>query len=620
MNRYSKKEITSLELVSQLRSRRMSTNLTHEGNCSVDCSDDLYVNLYDVPNLEEIASYEVARGIYCSGLEKFHLDNAQDSSRQYRSVQLMKDLHVPRCIKETLQNDLQEVDRSIKRWAEHFLFYMEFPKKFSKYHYEIPCIDPNWLVWSTNREINCIKTAKNMLQVDCLTNVHKFIIMSAYCMEDEMNKFSLHSLPAEFYANVTRSNGWVFFYWICYLRNELCVVTGIRAMAENFNIRDRFINEYFWSFLDDGKQVAVAIKWILLAYQSEEKQKYGRYYVTCTNALFGQIISKMTYNQRQHLFASDMGIFFSLVCSNSPRHVLCIWRRSKNDVTVRTFSMIIGELLFRSKHNPALMSSLTEIWDTASNYQRNFLIHCRSQVCSCIDFCLRNPNLLEFVSKLLHNFSSNRRKRLIFKAAESPRFHECSSESFNFLVNSFLPRFEDQLALKKIVMQSHYFKEYLHRSFIHDQEYEKFIKKIKFYCSYDTRAVQVFVKEFLQNELTEHSSEIDLICNFNRWNKFSEFIDEIFENDFTSGLEVKRKFVVKMMVPSVVQNLGRLDRFHDCGKVIEMVFVGEELKKVKRSFSFFCCVKLIIFKVGIGVPIAISQFLTYGLRKSAKIR
>ncbi|XP_065215979.1 uncharacterized protein LOC135842441 [Planococcus citri] len=590
----------------------MSNNQTHEGDRIVDGSDDPYVYLYSVPNLKELASHEVARGIWCSGLDKFQHDNEQDGYHQERSVQLIEDLNIPRCIKDMVRNDLREVSRSIEHWAEDILFYMEFPKKFSKYHYDIPSIDPNWLVWSTNGEIDCRKTAKNMLQVDCLTNVHKFIIMSVYCMEDEMKNFSLDSLQAEFYADVDSSNGWVFFYWIRYLRNEPCEELEYRTIAENFNIRDRFIYEYFWSLLDDDDQVAVANDLIRLAYQSEEKQKYGRYYATCTRVLFGQIISKMTSNQRLHLFEANMGIYFSLVCSNSPRQVLRIWRHSKNHVTVTEFSTIIGELLFRSKHNPALMSSLAKIWDSASTSHRKYLIRRQSRVCSYIDFCLRSPNLLEFVSKLLHNFSSNGRKRLIFKVAESPRFHECGPESFNYLVNSFLPHFEDQLALKEFVMQSHHFKEYLYRLLIRDQEYEKFIGKIKFYCSYDASAVQVFKEEFLKKELTAHSCDIGLITNFNKWYKFSEFIDGTFENDLISGLEVKKKFLSKMAAafrnqfPNYFE--AHYERLDDYGKVVEMVCVYDELKKVKRSFSYFCCVKIMISKVILCGTRAIARF------------
>ncbi|XP_065219465.1 uncharacterized protein LOC135844977 [Planococcus citri] len=587
----------------------MSVNQTLKRSRIVDSSNDPYVYLYNVPYLEEIVAYEVARRMWCSGLETFQLDNAQDSSRLDRSVQLIKNLNIPICIKDVLQNYLREVVRSIKRWAKHFLFYMKFPKTFSKYHYDIPSIDPNWLVWSMNGEIDCLKTAKNMLQVDCLTNVHKFIIMSAYCMEDEMNKFSLDSLPADFYANVHRYNGWVFHYWICYLRNEPGEeLHRYRAMAENFNIRDRFINEYFWSLLDTDDQVAVAIHLISLAYRSKEKQKYDRYYATCTRLFFGQIIAKMTRYQRQRLVEANMGIYFSLVYSNSSRHLLPIWRRSKNDVTERKFSIIIGELLFRSKHNPVLISSLTEIWDTASDSQRNYLIHDQLvQLCSYIDFCLRSgPNLLEFVRKLLHHFPSNERKGLIFKVAERPRFHECSSESFNYLVNSFLPNFEDQLALKEFVMQSGHFKEYLYRLLIRDQEYEKFIEKITFFCSDDASAVQVFKEKLLKEIVIPHSSDVSLLTNISKWKKFSEFIDETFENDLTSRLVVKKGFISEIIWASV-KNLKifeprRHDELVDYVKVLEMVFVDEELKKVEPSCSSLCSV------MGMKVTILIMEY------------
>ncbi|XP_065215976.1 uncharacterized protein LOC135842440 isoform X2 [Planococcus citri] len=586
----------------------MSSKQPHEENRIVDGSNDPYVYFHTVPNLKELASHEVARGIWCSVLEKFHLYNEQYSSHQDRCVQLMKDLNIPGCIKNTLQNDLQEVDRSMKQWADHFLFYMKFPKTFSKYHYDIPNIDPNWLVWSTNGEIDCLKTAKNMLQADCLTNVQKFIIMSAYCMEDEMKNFSLDSLPAKFYANVRHSNGWVFFYWICYLRNESGEELGYRAMAENFNIRDRFINEYFWSLLNADDQVAVATHLLIcVSYQSKEKQKYGRYYATCTRVLFGRIIAKMTCNQRQRLLAANMGIYFSLVCSNSPGHVLRIWRRSKNDVTEKNFSIIIGELLFRSKHNPVLISSLTEIWDTASDSQRNYLIRRRSRVCSYIDFCLRNPNLLKFVNKLLDHFSSNERKGLIFKVAESPRFHECSPESFNYLVNSFLPNFEDQLALKEFVMQSHHFKKYLYSLLIRDQDFEKFIEKVKFYCSYDASAVQVLKKKFLKeiSRLIPHCSDVGLglITNFNKWKKFSEFIDETFENNLTSRLVVKQEFVKKLITSfENSKNFRPLSHVQlvDFVKVVdESVFADRELKNVKPSVGSLCFVTVMIVQIRI---------------------
>ncbi|XP_065215972.1 uncharacterized protein LOC135842438 isoform X1 [Planococcus citri] len=633
----------------------MSTNRTHEGIRIVDDSNDPFVYLYNVPNLKELASHEVARGIWCSGLEKFQLDNKQDSSHKERSVQLIADLNIPKCIKGMLRNDLREVGRSIKQWAEHLLFYMKFPKKFSKHRYDIPSIDPNWLVWSTNGEIDCRKTAKNMLQVDCLTNVHKFIIMSAYCMEDEMKNFSLDWLPVDFYANVTRSNGWVFFYWICYLRNELCKVpeyfvmaenfnirdrfinwisylrnelckvprslsvaamnrataanfkpgssamaAQIRVMAANFNIRDRFINDYFWSLLSEDDQVAIAKYWIHRTYK--QSRILNGPYCNTTCVFFEQTISKMNYNQQQRLFteSSHISIFFDFTSfSNSPRCALCIWRNIKNHIEVTQFSSIIDSLTFCTSDYPLLMSALAEIWDTATDSQRNYLIHDQSWLCSYIDLCLGNDNpyLREFLSKLLHQLPSNERKRLIFKVARSLFFHECCSEAFNLLVNSCLPHWKDQLALKEFVMQSISFKIYLHDLVIRDQEYEKFIGKIKFYCSYDTNAVQVFKEEFLKTELTAHSTcEIGLITNINKWNKFSEFIDDTFENDPTSRSVVKRKFISKMVASACKnpRNVKTLyDRFDDLVKVVETVFVDEELKKVKRSF--FIPYELILF-------------------------
>ncbi|XP_065223986.1 uncharacterized protein LOC135848123 isoform X2 [Planococcus citri] len=567
----------------------MSTNQTHEGNRIVGSSNDRFVYLYNVPNLQEITSYQVAQRIWCSGSEKIQLENEQDCSHQERFVQLRQDLNIPSCIGDILENELLKVDRRIKQWGQHFLFYMEFPKKFSKYDYDIPSIDPNWFVWSMNGEIDCRKTAKNMLQVDCLTNVHKFIIMSVYCLEEEMKEFSLDSLPAEFYANMTRSNGWVFFYWICYLRNELCKV-AYYALAVNFNIRDRFINYYFWSLSSDYDQVAIAKDWIYRAFD-----EYGindQYYNTSTCAFLEQTISKMNCNQQRRLFAklSDigMGIFSFFMCySDSPRCALCIWRHTKNHIKEIEFSVIILQQIFRTKRNPALMSSLVEIWDTASDSQRNYLIHVQSRLCSYIHCCLDGPSLLEFVNKLLYHFSSEERKKLIFKVAESPFFFKCSSESFNFLVNSFLPDFKDQLALKEFVLQSRHFKKYLYGLLIRDQEYEKFAGKIKFYCSYDARTAQVFTEQFLKKELRAHSCEIGLITDVNKWNKFSEFIDETFENDLTSRLVVKRKFVSRMATFAYKNSKNfeiLYNRFDDLVKVVEMVFVDDELKKVKRSF------------------------------------
>ncbi|XP_065212400.1 uncharacterized protein LOC135840013 [Planococcus citri] len=437
----------------------MSTNQTHKGNGIVDSSNDRYVYLYNVPNLLEITSYEVVREIWCSGSEKIQLDNEQDSSHQERSVQLMKDLNIPSCIKDILENERCKVGRRIEQWTRDFSFHMEFPKQFSKYDYDIPSIDPNWFVWSMNGEIDCRKTAKKMLQVDCLTNVHKFIIMSVYCLEDEMKTFSLDSLPAEFYTNVTPSNGWVFFYWICYLRNELCEV-AYYAIAANFNIRDRFINDYFWSLSSDYDRIEIAKDWMYRAY--EESVINDQYYNTSACVFFEQIISKMNCNQQRRLFARipDIETIFSLFMSNSssPRCALCIWRHSKNRIELIYFSITIQQLMFRIERNSALMSTLAEIWDTASDSQRNYVTRDESRLCSFINICLDSLNLVEFLSKLLHHFSSNERKRLIFKVAGSRFFYNCRSESFNFLVNSFLPHFKDQLALKEVVMQSPYFK------------------------------------------------------------------------------------------------------------------------------------------------------------------
>ncbi|XP_065214048.1 uncharacterized protein LOC135841148 [Planococcus citri] len=486
----------------------MSVDQILEENNIVDNHADRYVYLYDVLDLQKLVSHEVARSIWCRSWNKYQVDKGQrtdvsmirmlDNPSLYdayhkHTEQLVESLNTPRCIEDMLKNNLRDVGQKVVEWAKHFTFLMGFPCKFFKTHQCAAPIDPNWCVWSTDAGIDYIETAKKILKTDCLTDLQRFLVMCLYCMEDEIETFSLDTLPLEFVEGLNYHTGCEFFYWICKRKNELHKMPCEKldavfyVMTVRFNAHQRFSNKYFLNRLDDDFQAGAVSYWFCRIF----KEKYDEVCRVTVCVFIEQIISTMTsYQQQRLLLDTSMYVLiipFLALYSSSSRCALWAWRHSKDQMTLEECSHIFSKIVSESRklskiRTAALMSSLDEIWDTASDAQKNFII--QTQMYVLILDCLYNPCLSNLLSKLLNFISSAERKKLIFFLAEGYVVHQCDSRLLNVLMNVCLPLSDDQLEFKKFVIHSTDFRRCLHDLF-RNQKYDMIDEKLKFYFPRD---------------------------------------------------------------------------------------------------------------------------------------
>ncbi|XP_065213761.1 uncharacterized protein LOC135840930 [Planococcus citri] len=588
----------------------MSSYRTHARNYLQGNNTDRYVFLYDAPSLKEIASREIARTIWYSNLSEY-LDTKQEeydgiTSSNYHSLydpyegdyrkhtkKLLKTSKFPHCIKDVLKNCLNNVCYEIGKWASDFheiLIRDGFIYLLGDYRIEFSEMDPKWCVWSWNGEIDYRKSAQKMLQDNSVTELKKFIVMCAFAMESEIRKFSLDSLPVEFISMVSYSSDPVCFYWICYLKKELHKIP-VQSLADfvlhlNPEHTFRFSYDYFWGLLvDDDDEIRVVKDWI--------HQAYHCWYEVHSNecVVLEHLISTMSWHQQQRLLTeiSDKIIIYFGLNSDSSRCALWAWRNSKNQMSPKLFGEILDKLLRQCEwvSNPkttTVTSAVDAIWDTASDLQRNYVIQTKSD--RFIDRFLQFPCLEKFSRKYIPLLPLDKRMQLIFQKVDQCFFHTYDLRLLRNLMDLCLPCSDDQLMFRKFIINSARFKEDLH-CLLSGRCFDEFNEKLKFFFSNDASARQLFKVEFLKKEFTEFNDDIRFITDLHIWNEFSKDIDKAFENDSTAGLKLQQWFI-STMASALHKNPNNYfslrNGFDNLVKIVEMVFVNDELNDVKRLF------------------------------------
>ncbi|XP_065219367.1 uncharacterized protein LOC135844910 [Planococcus citri] len=586
----------------------MATDQKHERNGPHEKSyEDRYVYLYDVPSLQEIASHEVVRKIWLSNLSTNHpikekatniirfsefLGYCDEYGWQQQIKQMINNSNVSRCV-ETLGNCFENFYEEIKRWVMHLLK-MVFRHTCLRGSHEMYGIDPKWCVWSANGKIDYEKSARKILDIGGLTDLHRFLIMCEYCMEDEIKKFSLDLLPLEFVEKVNFNAHCSSFYWICFLKNELH-----KMPVENPILADhgrwcveysdcRFSQKFFWYRLSNDDQVNVVIDWI---------RNGLRHSLDCT--FFKQILSAMSWFQQKQLLSelsemSDKIIICFATRSRESRIVLWMWKHFKGKMDVEQFPKFFCDAMCNG--TPTL--TLIEIWETASDHQRNYFILNMSDefISSYIKGRVSTPGCME------NEILRTRRNLMLQKTTQDvvPWHDLYLLNNVGLLLDSRrrTPCSDEQLMLMKLVIDFLRFSTYLKRTFA-TRNLKTFDNELKAYLLHED-AARLYERLYKPHIPFRGSDEIRLITNLNLWNEFCNFNEEAFGDDVEGALQLKRRLVSPLGFaaddPQCYFNLRR--GFDDLVKIVETTYQNDELKRVKRIFSqHFFCAKLIWFFV-----------------------
>ncbi|XP_065217736.1 uncharacterized protein LOC135843704 [Planococcus citri] len=536
----------------------MSINQTLGENYDDESFKERFVFFYDLPSLQQIASYEVCRTIWCSNLSKFQLIEAEDiyvihcrimigfslfgHYQKHCNEQLIKQLNVPALIEGTLENSMTKVCKEIEDWVIDFFYHTLNLEG----HSGIDLIDPKWWVWSVKGEIDCSKSARRVLQDASLTEWQKFLVMCKYCMVDKISKFSLDCLPSQFFTRNFRESNFICFYWICFLRNELQRISVENNESVDWSISKHYaelhmVKNCFWSRLNDDEQVT------LVAYRINESTYRGK------NSTFflEQIISKMSLSQQQRLLRTTshkMVTFFAPYPDSSPC-TLWAWQYAGDQMDVEQFAKLVEELL-RTNRIGKSASLLDEIWNTASAHQRNHVIQYKSDQFMNNFLCC---NGLLYSDRFLQFISEDERKELIFRLVKRNDIKQhYAVDFFSSFLNEYLPRPVDQLMFRKLVIDSPAFVKHL-QYLLKYEAYKKIDETLKFYFSHDAPAAEIFKREFLEVKLKTMYFPFDfkLITSIDKWNGLSQFIDEVFDNDPKAGLMVKQWFITSAFTNNI---------------------------------------------------------------------
>ncbi|XP_065219588.1 uncharacterized protein LOC135845054 [Planococcus citri] len=435
----------------------MSINQTLGENYDDESFKERYVFHYELPSLQQIASYEVCRTIWYSNLSKFQLIEAKDTNvihcrfmigyclffhYQKHNEQLIKHLNVPASIEGILVNSMTKVCKEIEDWVTEFYQYTINLESHSRIH----LIDPKWWVWSMNGEIDCSRSARRVLQDGSLTEWQKFLVMCKYCMTDEISKFSLDSLPPQLFNENCHCSNSICFYWICFLRNELHRIPvrnndSIDSAIFRYYAESPIVKNFFWNRLNDDQQVALVADWINVSLPKR----------TSDFIISLQMISKMLLSQQQRLLRETRHkiVSFFAPYSDSSRCALWAWRYAGNQMTVGQFANLI-KILLETSINEKSTSLLNEIWNTASAHQRYHAIQYKLD--QLIKTLRKNSSTCS--DRLLQFISEDERKESILRSVNRNAIQHCDVDYLSNFLNEYLPCPEDQSTFRKLIIDS----------------------------------------------------------------------------------------------------------------------------------------------------------------------
>ncbi|XP_065215977.1 uncharacterized protein LOC135842440 isoform X3 [Planococcus citri] len=580
----------------------MANRRIHEANDPiVENHEDRFVYINDAPlSLQELAADEIARSIWHSNLTTYHpikkeepnviwlhdlLEHCDEQGyQQHQTKRMVNYLKLPRSVVEKLENSLKSVRKQIRDWVVHLL-QIVFNYECLRNRHEIRGVDPRWCVWRANGRIDYEHSARKIIEMGNLSDLQKFLIMCEYCFDDEIEKFSLDLLPSEFIDKVEFTTHRSCFYWIRYLKNkprkkrfENPILADLKKSRkrntffgyELYYPEDhydyyRFSNVFFWHRLNDDDQVRVVSAWIRRELPSEYM-------------LLDQIVSEMSWYQQQRLLSemTEQNVLNFITHLNSPRFAVWIWKHLKDKTSAERFIKMFCELIF----SEIATCTLVEIWQTASDHQRNYFIANMS-----IEFIYRFIRENYVFSRSLIGGLMNERRNLYDKSLLNNMFDGSTS-----------PDCDDHLTVIKSIIDSIRF--FKHLELTHCYQYpEKLDDELKSYFLNDDNAAREYKRLYLTRvEPNCNIATIRLVTNFNLWNEFCKHLDEACDYDLTGTSHVKKTILSALAEDLFTQQahsevaepqyyLDLQHGFDDLVQIFEMVFEdNNELRGEKRDF------------------------------------
>ncbi|XP_065220528.1 uncharacterized protein LOC135845683 isoform X2 [Planococcus citri] len=557
--------------------------------------EDRFACIVALPSLQKIASCQAALSVwysYVSGIRasddfKSQSYDSYDTSPvplglgdgyQDACYPMIESLNTPRRIEILLKESFDEVLKEIRKWINHLnsIFDIRF------LHFSQQCIrsfDPKYFHWFPNGKINYKTTAANMVRGNSgLNAMAKFIFMSKYCLEDEMKKFSLLWLPREYISSVNFNGEYLIYYWICYLKHELHNIPSTdfdcvdAAMAAKCDSSTWIAFEYFWDRLSVSDQISVAKVWL-----------HHLRIETCLSQ--DRLLNKMSlFQQRVLLSEIPKEIIFNFFVNlESPEAAFWAWTHSKDIMSVEQFNDLMDILkLHRKTHREETERFCLLIWDTVPDHLKNEVVRCIEERIEVL-FSVVKPSATDFalLCKYAPLKSSQFWRHLILNnVSHFANYTEDPCAMIDF-VESCLVDPDDLAEFKRSLTQSDKMMFGCLR-LISGGNLEYIDLKLKF-CYSDEKAV----REYKENVLTETRvfEKGVYFTDLRKWAELSEFIDDMYADDPSTGLHKKKHFI-SLYAGVWPHKNDRVDssKIDDMIKIVEMVFAKEELPAIKKVF------------------------------------
>ncbi|XP_065223921.1 uncharacterized protein LOC135848075 [Planococcus citri] len=415
-------------------------------------------------------------------------------------------------------------------------------KSCSKYFGSVDSF--NDFVWDQNGALHYVRTVKQMIRCDQLTDLEKFVLAYKFCIEDDIRRIwplvrcRLHLTQIRFDERP------LLFYWICLLSNELHNLP---------NPHDVPIDELMLNNCSDGCFYSFEYFWNRTPY--ERRSKATIWMSLKDPGSFAKFILQRLNDFELNAFLAERGVDFmiSLVLNEEIYHVFPAWIYIRNKMNKSQFVRFIEILLEKETSrftvhkrlkSMDIINIFCEIWkNSPDNLKR----------CALINDVLSNEEL--FIRKE-RGPSEPREMRILITILLDASFeqrHKFWCKNWRNLING--ARVEDLLRVMKLCFRgesdiSSFKKQYMSEyenigpyciELLHKGCFEELCKFLFFCCS-DEQKVRELKQQLLRSNFLGENS---ILCNkliSCKYTELNAFVEDAFE-DVDLRIEFKNQLV-----------------------------------------------------------------------------
>ncbi|XP_065222815.1 uncharacterized protein LOC135847281 [Planococcus citri] len=557
---------------------------------------DKSVFLANLPSLREMAFYRTALQLWYSyntrRRKSAPLTEREEKIFDKLAEKLAISSHMMKILKKCLKKIREETNRCI-RYFENGLFSIHLDE------YKISQVDCNCFAWFPNGQIDYKNTAIKILSSSKLTEEQKFAIMCKYCLVNELDTFHLNRLPTNFIDKVRFDSDPLLFYWIRYLRRELDKIPSRFPnsldveMAFKCTTESSQAFEFFWDHLSTANQTQFIIERLKSSHCSPPDN--------CSRLFY-----KMSEEQLTHLliFHADYITPTFLTSMNMPRCAIWAWMHSKNLICDEQFVHMICSILVnydvtatRGKvyYEEEKMSAFMEIWDTSTDSHKNYATENEHLEHIVVNDILHSahkvsPSGLTFVLEFLSMKNTHYRKKVILES--DLRFALRNDfDAINNILELCLPNPMDKEEFRrtrKTSIMMPFFCEILYSQYDYDELKKRLtscLKKLNIDLYYVNELIEWIIFIGFENRKMIKSTDI---FDEKGWEKLSYFINDIFPKDLSLFLEMKNSYLSSLATDNRPNLNRKYTNLSQLCKMIELEFVYEHQKYLKRKcITFF---------------------------------